>query len=49
MTKPILPPCSVRGCEGAADAVIKGTLLCGQHAVIEIEKLKRARAEKPPS
>lgn len=43
MTKQVLPPCSVRDCERVADAVIKGMMLCGEHAVIEIEKLKPER------
>ena len=46
MTKPVFPPCSVRDCKRVADAVIKGILLCGDHAVVEIEKLKRAREDK---
>ena len=48
MTKPVFPPCSVRDCMRAADAVIKNALLCGEHAVIEIEKIQRARQTKPP-
>ena len=46
MTKPVLPPCSVRDCKRVADAVIKGMLLCGVHAVVEIEKLKGTRHKK---
>lgn len=45
MTKPVLPPCSVEGCERAAGAIIDDALLCGQHAVIEFDKILRAREE----
>jgi hypothetical protein len=49
MTKPVLPPCSVRDCKRVAVAVVKCTLLCGEHGVAEIEKLKLARANKRPA
>ena len=38
-----LPPCSVAGCECTAGAIVKGALLCGSHA---LEQLQR-RARKP--
>ncbi|UUR07524.1 hypothetical protein [Sphingomonas glaciei] len=37
MTRKILPPCSVPGCDHAAGAVMDGVLYCGAHAH---EKLK---------
>ena len=43
MIKPVLPPCSMAGCERAAGAIINETLLCGEHAVIELEKVVKAR------
>jgi mevalonate kinase len=36
-------------CKRVADAVIKGALLCGEHAVVELEKLMLARAINRPS
>ena len=43
MIKPVLPPCSVAGCNRAAGAIINEALLCGEHAVIEFDKVIRAR------
>jgi hypothetical protein len=43
MTKPDLPPCSVRDCKRAAGAIINGALLCGEHAMEELEKRKLLR------
>jgi len=43
MIKPVLPPCSVAGCKRAAGAIINEALLCGEHAVIEFDKVIRAR------
>ena len=40
MSKPILPPCSVRECELAAGAIVNGVLLCGKHAVEELARRK---------
>ena len=44
MSKPDLPPCSVRDCKQAAGAIINGALLCGKHAVEELERLGPLRA-----
>lgn len=43
MSKPCLPPCSVRDCKRAASVIINGDLLCDEHAVHEFEKLVRLR------
>jgi hypothetical protein len=43
MSKPELPPCSVRGCKRAAGAIINGVLLCGEHAVTEFERVRLLR------
>ena len=40
MSKPDLPPCSVRDCKQAAGAIINGALLCGEHAVKELGKFR---------
>jgi len=40
MSKPDLPPCSVWHCKRAAGAIINGSLLCGEHAVEDLEKLR---------
>lgn len=40
MMRPVLPPCSVRDCPNAAGAIINGVLLCGEHAVEELERRK---------
>ena len=40
MMRPVLPPCSVRDCPNVAGAIINGVLLCGQHAVEELERRK---------
>lgn len=45
MSKPDLPPCSIRGCKHAAGAIINGALLCGAHAVEELER--RRLVQKP--
>ncbi|NJC05100.1 hypothetical protein GGQ97_000893 [Sphingomonas kaistensis] len=45
MTRKILPPCSMNGCDHAAGAVMDGVLYCGAHAT---EKLKsRMQAAGP--
>jgi hypothetical protein len=46
MTKPVLPPCSVRDCKRAAGAIINGALLCGEHAVGELERFLQLRRAK---
>lgn len=43
MTKPVLPPCSVAGCKRAAGAIINEMLQCGEHAVVELNKVIKAR------
>ena len=43
MIRPILPPCSVAGCRGAAGAIINNALLCGEHANAELERMLRER------
>jgi len=42
MTRPVLPLCSVRDCNRAAGAIIDGALLCGEHAVEELERREDA-------
>jgi hypothetical protein len=44
MSKQDLPPCSVPNCNRAAGAIINGALLCGEHAVEEMERLRLSRA-----
>lgn len=45
LTRKILPPCSMNGCDHAAGAVMDGVLYCGAHAT---EKLKsRMQAAGP--
>jgi hypothetical protein len=44
MTRPILPPCSVEGCESKAGAIINEALLCGEHAMIELRRVLKERA-----
>ena len=43
MVKSVLPPCSVAGCERAAGAIINEALLCGEHAVVELERVLKER------
>jgi hypothetical protein len=43
MTKPVLPPCSVRDCEHAAGAIVNDVLLCGEHAVKELHQILKLR------
>ena len=43
MIKPVLPPCSVAGCKRAAGAIINDALLCGEHAVVELDKVLKLR------
>jgi len=43
MSKPVLPSCSARDCKSAAGAIINGTLLCTQHAVEKMERLRLLR------
>jgi hypothetical protein len=47
MSKPDLPPCSVGDCKHAAGAIINGVLLCGEHAVAQLEKLQLLRKSDP--
>ena len=42
MTRPQLPPCSVSGCDRVAGAVVDGALLCGEHAVVAMQRRKIA-------
>jgi hypothetical protein len=48
MTKPVLPPCSVAGCTRAAGAIINDALLCGEHAVVELERVLKMRGANSP-
>jgi hypothetical protein len=48
MTKPDLPPCSVQHCKLAAGAIIDGALLCGQHALEEMQKRGLPRSRDAP-
>ena len=43
MTKPVLPRCSIIGCDRAAGAIINETLLCGEHAATALERLLEER------
>ena len=43
MIKPVLPPCSMAGCERAAGAIVNDSLLCGEHAVIALDAVIRTR------
>jgi len=45
MTKPVLPPCSVRDCNRAAGAIINGDLLCADHAVEEMTRRAMLRKD----
>jgi len=47
LTKRILPPCSVAGCDHAAGAVIRETLYCGWHAVYHLQQIRGASVPLP--
>lgn len=38
--RPIPPLCSVRDCDSAAGVIINDAPLCGNHAVVELERRK---------
>src|SRR5437762_3159352 len=46
MTKHALPRCSVPDCHRAAGAIIDDALLCGEHAVIELERVLEERRRR---
>jgi hypothetical protein len=51
LTRKILPPCSVIGCDHAAGAIMDGALYCGAHAANKLKSKLAARnsGERPPA
>jgi hypothetical protein len=40
LTRKILPPCSITGCDHAAGAIINGALYCGAHASDKLKSMQ---------
>jgi hypothetical protein len=40
LTRKILPPCSINGCDHAAGAIINGALYCGAHASDKLRSMQ---------
>ena len=47
MTRKILPPCSIVGCDHAAGAIINGALYCGAHASDKLRSIQIGQSAGP--
>jgi hypothetical protein len=48
LTRKILPPCSMTGCDDAAGAIINGALYCGTHASDKLRAMQIAGKASGP-